>query len=388
VPTDASPAEGTCARWNPIPKGWADRDDVPRIDSVRRVEEREEVTPVYIEIPVGRGAVGVLTMNIEGLAVTPANVAFLQDLWRPIVRWRIEAGRSDLQARWTRSHSSELASKLRDESRDIGIPFLVALIVFYLVLVGPVLYFLLKRKNRLLDLIWAEPLLALVYVGVVFATGYLTKGVLTKTQLWTLIKQVEGEDLGARESYLAIFSGDEADYTIRAPHGDFLISVAANAKEARQAKTVVVSEARGGHALEDYRLELWQQGYAVNGEFVEFSGDGIELSQHENDEGEAMVRFKNNLPFPVVSAMIPEGPLFLPPLAPGAEVELPARSLLSETGLGRASRLQSEELREKIESLLRQSYGLQGEPRLIALLQRDVNDFEIDLPSTVKERFD
>ena len=375
---------------------------------LRRIESVREVSPgtsqtrrLYMELPHGRGAIGILTFDSRAWLEDQRNHQLLRDLWGTLVRWRLERGASRLQRQWSQSRSDAVVRELRDESRDIGLSFLIGLIVVYLLLVGPVLYFYLKRRGRLLALVWAEPLVALVYVGVVFAVGYLTKGVLTKTEQWTLYKQIEGEPLGSRESYLSLFAADEGDYQVEAPTADFLMTV--NAREGKQSPALVLtSDGRGRHVVEGFHLELWQQGFVISGEFLPFDADGVELTglshsredspdefpdDFSGDSEPGPVRARNRLPYPIRSGIVfrePEAPLLLPPLAPGEEVELAVAA--PEEGVHGEW---TKELIQEILSKARLGYGVDGtRPRVMAILDRTVEDFRVDRPHTVKARTD
>jgi hypothetical protein len=359
---------------------------------LRRIESVQEVRPgvtqtrrVYMEFPHGRGAVGVLPFDSRKLIEKRENHQLLRDLWGGIVRWRLERATSRLQRHWVESQSETVVRELRDESRDIGLSFLVGLIVVYLLLVGPLLYVYLKKRGRLLALVWAEPLVALVYVGVVFGVGYLTKGVLTKTEQWTLYKQVAGESFGSRESYLSIFAADEGAYDVEAADADFLLTV--NAREVGPHSSLVLStDGQQRQSLAGFHLELWQQGFVIGGKLLRFEADGVELTSVGEGEAERVVA-RNRLAYPIRSGLVywKDDVLFvLPRLAVGEEAELKLSA--SEDGVHGEW---TKELIQRVRSRARLGYGVDGgHPRVMALLEREVEDLQLDRPHTVKARHD
>jgi hypothetical protein len=255
--------------------------EIPELREVWSLDAEAEAVAgrkrLYAEIPFGRGRLGVFTIDDQTYR-DAESLAFLQALWLPVVLWRLDDETSPFLAQAATRVPAD--TPLRDASRDIGLPFLIGLIVVYLLLAGPGLYFILKRANRMASLVWAEPLLAAVYVGIIFATGYLSKGVITKTELWTVFSQRQGDSLAVRESYLSIFSGADEEYTIHSPRGAFLAPIFANLTEAEKADGSGLrlrSAPRGGYSLEGYRLSLWEQGYALNAAVEDLGRTGVEI---------------------------------------------------------------------------------------------------------------
>src|SRR5262249_35233485 len=119
-------------------------------------------TRLYCELRYGQGRVGILTINDQTHREAGAN--FLRELWKGIVGGRVHSTKSSFIDRAAMFRSPDMERLLNDESRDVGLTFITALIAAYLLLVGPGLYFILKRLNRLPAVIWAEPLLVVVYL--------------------------------------------------------------------------------------------------------------------------------------------------------------------------------------------------------------------------------
>lgn len=397
VPAASEPPQETCFRVDPISEALSERADVREIFSVDSLTTpAADGARLYLELPVGRGAVGFFTLDARNLGRSRAAIQFIHSVWRPIVRWRCEQATSPVQEQWASAASNALATTLRDPSRDIGLPFIIGLVIAYLLLVGPGLYFYLKRKNRLLALVWLEPLIAFVYVGVVFGTGYLSKGVLTKTRLWTLVQQVSGESSVLRQSYLSIFAGDEGEYRIAAPRGQLLVPVGANDREARELRPTLVTGAHRGARIEDYHLKLWQQGYVVNTEFTRSDTDGVEVAFGDGDSGGTVARVTNHLASAIHSGYLfydPSGrqlaqPIVVPAIEVGGAVEV---SLVVPAGTVPEESTEAAEWAlalQRVKALARFGYGARGNLWFVGRLERNVVDFQIDRPTSTKARQD
>lgn len=90
----------------------------------------------------------------------------------------------------------------------------VVLVVAFVVLVGPVNYMLLRRRDAQMLLVVTVPLISLAWTALVFVTGYVTKGLATITRAATLIEV----DLGARaareETGVALTAAGDGEYEV------------------------------------------------------------------------------------------------------------------------------------------------------------------------------
>ena len=264
---------------------------------------------LYGEVTFGVGRVGALAVNDQD---HPYHVSesFRTALWsylvEPVVPPRGTRWRSGAAA----FVAPNLVSRtLKDSRRDIGVPLIAAIVVVYLLIVGPGIYFFLRRRNRLPSILWVEPCVILLSLGGVFGAGYFTKGLLTKVRLKSVIHQRAGIPLAFRESYAAIFSADDIEYSIECPAADVVAPLFANAEEAQDVRLVNLPE-RGERpastVVEGLRLAQWQQGYVVSAG-VEELGEGVSIEpiggDVEGEEGaEESIRYRivNGLDAPIV----------------------------------------------------------------------------------------
>jgi len=220
--------------------------------------------------------------------------------------------------------------------------------------------------------------------------------VLTKTHLWTLVQQVSGESSVLRQSYLSIFAGDEGEYRIAAPRGQLLVPVGANDREARALRPTLVTGAHGGARIEDYHLKLWQQGYVVNTEFTRSDTDGVEVAFGDGDNGGTVARVTNHLASAIRSGYLfqdPSGrhlaqPIVVPAIEAGGAVDV---SLIAPVDAVPEESTEATEWTlalQRVKALARFGYGNRGDLWFVGRLERNVDDFQIDRPTSTKERQD
>jgi hypothetical protein len=350
-------------------------------------------TRLYAEIPYGSGQVGIFTP--VGLWPQPDNSAFLQALWGGVLRCLYDAkgGRPRCWPSLSSPVSPDLHGLLSDESRDVGLPFITALIVGYLILSGPVLYFVLKRLNRLPAVIWVEPILVVAYLVVIFSVGYVTKGVLTKTRIWTFVSQRRGETLALRQSFFTIFSAEEATYRVESTGGFLLQPVFKNESSLKPVRLVRGGgggETPGGArglALEDFVLAHWEQGHFFSLDVEDLEGEGVEVAWPKGTDAsgsqEPAILIANRLPHPIVDGVVADGRGGVLPVAriePGAQ-ERVAMSLVDRGPPG-----EWKDLLRRIEGLQR-SGSAAGERLLFAgRVETEDVGFRVDRRSTLREK--
>ncbi|MBI4601934.1 MAG: hypothetical protein HY721_08225 [Planctomycetes bacterium] len=331
-------------------------------------ETRRVFRRIYGEVGVGRGGVGVLTIDDQAHR-TAGTQDFLKALWWRIVRFGIGEGGGRALEGAARTVVPELAEALK-EKRDVGVGVMVGLIGGYLAVVGPGLFLVLKRLRRLPAVIWAEPLLVVVYLAIIFATAYVTKGVLTTTRLHTFISQRAGESLALRESYLSIFSAAESHYRVTSPRGSMLLPLYKNTGEEQPVR--LSRQPSGELSLADHKLAHWQEGHFVNAGVVDLGGPGVELDDlrvtnrldHRIEEG--LYRYQNAY-------------LLVPALEPGGSVEVKPAPADEKT-------LEGFKRRWRLSGL---GLGQGGDrPLFAAYLSRSEEDFRVDGRTTLRERRD
>lgn len=242
----------------------------------------DSVKRLYYEIPFGDGQIGVLTIDDRSVSVGKANL-FLIELWSMILKPIRGGHRSDSswRAKVADFQDSAMAEFIKTGlSPELGVWFIAGLVFIYLLLVGPGIYFFLKKINRFPWVVWLQPLIVIFYVGLIFLTGYLTKGVLTQTRALTLFHWMNGEPFAHKDSYLGVFSSDESRYRLLTRMDRWLRPVFSNKKEAVGIKMGRKSGDVGkiGSSIRDFRLDVWQTGVFATTDLIPFHG-GVDVEE-------------------------------------------------------------------------------------------------------------
>ncbi len=212
-----------------------------------------DATRLYYEVGYGAGRVGV--MAFDDMAFGEPSLPFRRILWGQILegtRVRDGAGPS-----WRRQEvfQKSLAGEVQKGlTREIGVSFIVILVLGYLIVIGPGLYMILRRMRRLPAIVWVEPLVVLVYLGIIALTAYVTKGVLTRTRTLTVLEHSREAPVVVRNCFLGIFSAGETRYRISAPGESVILPVEEGGGSFQDLK---VNHALQGPELEEFRIPQW-----------------------------------------------------------------------------------------------------------------------------------
>lgn len=355
---------------------------------------QEKAPRLYTEVRRGLGRLGVVMFNDHAYSGVEA-LSLLKPFWRELLG---SPESSRFSANGAKLVQKDLAEALKDKSRDVGFPFIVALVIVYLALVGPGLYFVLRRMRRLTWLIWAQPLVVMLYLGVIFVAGYVSKGVVTKARQWTVLSHRQGDVMAMSENFLAVFSGDVADYTVGTVAGALLKPVFAN--QATAQRLVVEESPTGAREIQGLHLEQWQEGYVVSFDVADVASGGIDVVVLQDRETadlvapevnvEALrVKITNHLPYDVREGIFDRAgrKWRLPPVGAGGTVQTELSAFFEE--LDEADPLLPtgwEELRIRLGSA--GFWQRPPTPTITALLDRDDLVFDAHWTASLRERHD
>jgi hypothetical protein len=143
-----------------------------------------------------------------------------------------------------------------------SVEHLAVLILFYLLVIGPANFFLLKRREARVWLIGTVPVLAVIFGGVVLSMGYLSHGLRAATNYLALaIVNPEG-DRSFSEEYVAVYGTTSSEYHLEFPRNlpvRPLAEFVANPNGGFENPTSFMLQAREDRQLlRDWRLTFWQ----------------------------------------------------------------------------------------------------------------------------------
>jgi hypothetical protein len=149
--------------------------------------------------------------------------------------------------------------EILDLSRDRSVSALlvVFLVVLYLVLVGPVNYFVLRRLDMRALSIVTIPVLSAVFVLMTFAVGYISRGVTTVGRRVTVATTISGSGRADCLTCQSVF-----------PAGSMLVDVSTDASGlicpltepqiSGQQEKVFAVQGPEGYVLEDHPMRMWE----------------------------------------------------------------------------------------------------------------------------------
>jgi len=292
--------------------------------------------------------------------------------------------------------------------RDVGFSFIVAFVVSYVIIVGPLLYLFLRRLGKLHAILWIEPLIIVLALAAVLGYTYFSKGLLTRVRSVTVLQQYGSSPIAMREGFLEIFSGGDESFGIEASGVELVDPIWAH--EAEVAKVAIVptvsAEGRPALAIDRLALDRWQTGYARWIAAEDLAG-GVKVETLEaRADGVRRFRVTNGTPWRIRQGAIRNGlvPTLFGAIEPGGAIELESASAASSAANGdsEVDPVEVAEARrtELVDTLIRwceRSDSLSGRvgslresgPVLLwAELDRDSEDFTIDRPATFAERLD
>jgi hypothetical protein len=148
--------------------------------------------------------------------------------------------------------------------RSVSGALIVFLVVLYLVLVGPVNYFALRRLDMRALAIVTLPLLAAIFVLLNFALGYLSRGVITSSRRVTVAVAASGSARADCVTWHGLFPASSMLADLSTDSRGLLTPLAEPTLPGRQPETFTVEkEVRREERfiLERYPLRMWQMFY-------------------------------------------------------------------------------------------------------------------------------
>ncbi len=169
-------------------------------------------TPVAVYGQHGRGAiwyVGLDLQNREMLDVDVANV-----IWRAICPTK--ALNDEGPNSW-REFLQQVDFGLGGAARLPNVGVIGFVLIFYILLIGPVNYALLSRKKRL-ELAWITvPAIAILFAAGIYIVGYMIKGGNLIVREYNVVRTTCNSRYALVDSLVGLFSPRRATYTIQTP---------------------------------------------------------------------------------------------------------------------------------------------------------------------------
>lgn len=191
----------------------------------------------------GLGQVYLAAVDISNPRILTDNAA--RDWWREIVSTTDRHRKQQLNV----GHPQMLATSPQLRPPSLG--GLTLFLLVYVLLVGPVNYFLLKRRDQLLWMYVTVPILALTFSAVSFAISYYTKGSIVLLRQISVAQIAQGSDEAVARTWFSLFSPRHADYSLSL-RGKSVVRGELDSEE-RSLTTALLD----GFVLRDVNVEMW-----------------------------------------------------------------------------------------------------------------------------------
>lgn len=261
-----------------------------------------ESQPVVYSVPVGYGRVWMVGFDPD----SHGGVRRYEPLWTTILnqaaRIRLVDGThpTELGLRdWSIEADSRALATLGERfGKSPSIEHLAALILGYLIVIGPINFLVLKRREARVWLIGTVPVLAVVFGGMVLCMGYLSHGVRAATNTMALaVVTPEGTRAFAAEQ-VAVYGATSAEYSVDFPRqlairplGEYVANPDGSFEHASSFKLVTQDEHQW---LRDWRLTFWQTRATTSVDCITLGG---KLNAEQQLDGAVTVSNQTEIPF-------------------------------------------------------------------------------------------
>lgn len=133
----------------------------------------------------------------------------------------------------------------------------IALVLSFIVVVAPVNFLVLRRRDRQMLLVATVPAISLLWTGLILVTGYVTKGMAVEARRATLIDVDLGRRAARETTHLAFMAGAAGDYTVAFAPGLLPTRLVREPGDLSTLAHDQREEPDGGIALPALRLGLW-----------------------------------------------------------------------------------------------------------------------------------
>ncbi len=233
-------------------------------------------------VPCGLGGVTVLSIDLSEKAV--ADWSKIKGMWQGIIGQKNRSGQSKepglvranphrhvlpqgSDGYYSPRYSANLA-KLLAVAKIPSLALIAGLICFYILIAGPGNFIVLRRKRLMAYLPLALALIVTAYVGIIFVTGYISKGVVSKIQKVSLIELIPGTGRAYQRTFFSIFSSAPRTYTISNPSRSAVVPFGAG----RQDRTRMTCLYNGNVVLADHHMSMWSTDYFASEGFIDDAG--------------------------------------------------------------------------------------------------------------------
>ncbi|MGE3163750.1 MAG: hypothetical protein AB7O52_02510 [Planctomycetota bacterium] len=179
------------------------------------------------------------------------------------------------------------------------------LILAYLAVACPGLFFVLKRRDRLIWLLWLQPVVVLVFVGAIYGLGYLNFGVPARGHQTLVVRQAPGSSAGHAIAVRSQYNPTARQWDLSAIDGSLPVALPLGDK----GDACVWNLDATKRGLVGYRLPTWSLTHFATTGGLELRGElrvrVLPPAAHETPSTEGIrFEFANGFPFEVRDPLV------------------------------------------------------------------------------------
>jgi hypothetical protein len=235
-------------------------------------------------------------------------------------------GRDDLtNTAWmsTSSFGALRAALDPNEGYRPALVLVAFVLLVYVILVGPVNFAFIGRRNRPLLALVTTPLAAIACLVIMLIVGYVGKGTTMRYRAAEVVEMLEGQTDGAGRRYTGLFYTRPATYELEAPERGTMRLIRSGSSDANS----VVNLAGARPVIENVQGALWQTVFVREDRIVDLGG-AIEFER----SGRTVTGVVNRTPHRFGGAVMvdPAGGIYrVGPIDPGGRASIAPSSSLT-----------------------------------------------------------
>lgn len=146
--------------------------------------------------------------------------------------------------------------------------FVFTLIVIYLIVVGPLLFWVTRRRGRPLSVLWWQPLIVVLFLGLILGVGYLQFGTSARSYETVVLFQPGGSDWAYGQTLHTLYNPRQRSLDLDARGGELLFPLNLSSVSTRPAWHLGDS----GWTLLNYSIGEWSYAHFLSSRPVDLGG--------------------------------------------------------------------------------------------------------------------
>lgn len=169
-----------------------------------------------------------------------------------------------------------------------GLHIILLLLMLYIVLIGPINFTYLRRKNRTIYLIWTIPLCALSFIFVILIYGYCIKGNDTRGQRVQIVHPIPQTQFSNSQEYCGILAGSQGLYNFEMKNNGYIRQLM------RYNRTPIRYDETSNLKIVNHPFNLWSMDYFVTNSLIPYLDITAQMEKNHQRYYPTNIQINNN----------------------------------------------------------------------------------------------